>query len=100
MTVRGKDGRKIIVGAGVAGLTLAERLGASGCREVTVLEREDAPGGLARTFQREGFRFDIGPHRFHTSDPAVQSYLLEILGSEITAIPRSSSVYLSGRYQD
>jgi len=100
MTVRGKDGRKIIVGAGVAGLTLAERLGASGCREVTVLEREDAPGGLARTFQREGFRFDIGPHRFHTSDPAVQSYLLEILGSEITAIPRSSSVYLSRRYQD
>lgn len=84
----------------MAGLTLAERLSASGGCEVTVLEREDSPGGLARTFHREGFSFDIGPHRFHTSDSAVQSYLLEILGSETAAIPRSSSVYLGGRYQD
>ncbi|MDM7992124.1 MAG: FAD-dependent oxidoreductase [Candidatus Fermentibacter sp.] len=92
--------RKIVVGAGVAGLTLAERLCAGGGCEVTVLEGEESPGGLARTFTREGFRFDIGPHRFHTSDTAVQSYLLEILGSEITAIPRASSVYIAGRYQD
>ena len=89
-----------MVGAGVAGLTLAERLCAGGGCEVTILEGEDAPGGLARTFTREGFGFDIGPHRFHTSDTTVQSYLLEVLGSEITAIPRASSVYLAGRYQD
>jgi protoporphyrinogen oxidase len=88
----------IVVGAGVAGLAYAERLASAG-RGVLVLEREDQPGGLSRTFTNdEGFSFDIGPHRFHTSDPAVQSYLLDVLGSKITCIPRSSSVYLAGRY--
>jgi protoporphyrinogen oxidase len=91
--------RTVVVGAGVAGLTLAERLLASGSGgTVTVLEREDHPGGLGRTFSRDGFLFDIGPHRFHTSDPAVQSYLLEVLGDDFITMPRASSVYMAGRY--
>ncbi len=92
--------RRIIVGAGVAGLTLAERLCSSGGNDLVVLEREKEPGGLARTFRRDDFSFDIGPHRFHTSDTAVQAYLLEILGSEIATIPRASSVFLGGKYHD
>ena len=88
----------VIVGAGVAGLTLAERLLTGGYRgSVTVLERENAPGGLARTFTREGFNFDIGPHRFHTSDPDVERYLLEILGDDHITIARVSSVYMEKR---
>lgn len=91
--------RVIITGAGVAGLTLAERLLTSGrASDVTVLEREESPGGLARTFSREGFFFDIGPHRFHTSDARVEAYLLEILGPDHVTIPRASSVYMAGRY--
>jgi protoporphyrinogen oxidase len=88
----------LVVGAGVAGLTFAERLASSGVG-VLVLERESDPGGLSRTFVTDdGFAFDIGPHRFHTSDAAVQAYLLDLLGSRITCIPRSSCVYLAGRY--
>jgi protoporphyrinogen oxidase len=90
----------VIVGGGVAGLTLAERLTASGKgADVTVLEREQSPGGLARTFERDGFLFDIGPHRFHTSDPVVNDYLLEILGDEHVTISRSSNVYMAGKYR-
>ncbi len=90
----------VIVGAGVSGLTLAERLTASEKDiSVTVLERENSPGGLARTFERDGFIFDIGPHRFHTSDPAVRKYLLDILGDDYVSILRSSNVYMSGRYR-
>jgi protoporphyrinogen oxidase len=88
----------IVVGAGVAGLTLAERLCASGRGPVTVLERESAPGGLARTFDLDGFLFDIGPHRFHTVDRSVLDYIGLVLGPEQTSIPRASSVYLMGRY--
>ncbi|NOQ22559.1 MAG: FAD-dependent oxidoreductase [Candidatus Aegiribacteria sp.] len=93
--------RKIVIaGAGVSGLTLAERLTASGEDvSVTVLEKEDSPGGLARTFERDGFLFDIGPHRFHTSDSAVSKYLLEILGNDHVTISRSSNVYMSGKYR-
>jgi len=93
------NGRVVIVGAGVAGLTLADRLLASGrSSRVTVVEREEAPGGLARTFRKDGFCFDIGPHRFHTSDAMVEAYLLEILGDEHVTIPRASSVYMAGKY--
>lgn len=94
--------RKIVItGAGVSGLTLTERLISS--REdisVTVLESEDCPGGLARTFEKDGFLFDIGPHRFHTSDSAVSDYLLEILGDDHITISRSSNVFMAGKYRN
>lgn len=90
----------MIVGAGVAGLTLAERLLSAGCQdEVVLVEREESPGGLARTFNTEGFHFDIGPHRFHTADQRVDSYLKHILGTRYITIPRKSSVYMAGRYR-
>ncbi len=90
----------VIVGAGIAGLTLAERLTASGENShVTIIERNSTPGGLAGTFKRDGFLFDIGPHRFHTSDPVVEEYLLDILGEEHIVIKRASSVYMEGKYK-
>ncbi len=92
--------RVVIVGAGVAGLTLAERLtSSSGKIDVTVLELEESPGGLARTFQRDGYLFDIGPHRFHTSDARVSDYILDILGDKHVNIKRSSNVFMEGKYR-
>lgn len=90
----------VIVGAGIAGLTLAERLTASSeNHHVTVIERNDTPGGLARTFRRDDYLFDIGPHRFHTSDPVVEKYLLDILSEDHISIKRVSSVYMEGKYK-
>lgn len=98
--VKPPGGRVVIVGGGIAGLTLAERLTASGGDiDVTVLEREKEPGGLARTFRQEGFLFDIGPHRFHTADPSVKRYLLDIMGEEHVSISRCSNVYMAGSYR-
>lgn len=93
--------RIVIVGAGVAGLTIAERLLSEyGENDVTIIESEDSPGGLARSFEREGYIFDIGPHRFHTSDPAVDAYLLHILAEHHISIERSSSVFMENRYRN
>ncbi|MEO0975204.1 MAG: FAD-dependent oxidoreductase, partial [Pseudomonadota bacterium] len=50
----------IVIGSGFGGLAAAVRLGAKGYR-VTVLERLDCPGGRARVFEDQGFRFDAGP---------------------------------------
>ena len=50
----------IVIGSGFGGLAAAIRLAARGFR-VTVLERLDAPGGRARVFEQDGFRFDAGP---------------------------------------
>jgi phytoene desaturase len=65
-TVPGKTDRVVIVGAGLAGLSAALRLAGAG-REVTVLEREDVPGGrngLLEVASPSGggtYRFDTGP---------------------------------------
>ncbi|HOP26681.1 MAG TPA: NAD(P)-binding protein, partial [Candidatus Sabulitectum sp.] len=91
----------MIVGAGVSGLTLAERLlSGNPDLDLTVIERENAPGGLARSFSMDGFEFDIGPHRFHTANPEVDAYLREILRDSYVEIMRKSSVYMAGKYRN
>jgi phytoene desaturase len=50
----------VVLGAGFGGLAAAVRLGARGYR-VTVVDRQDAPGGRAYVRHRDGFTFDSGP---------------------------------------
>ncbi len=59
-TVSGPTDRVVVVGAGLAGLSAALRLAGSG-RAVTVLEREDIPGGRAGRWTAGGYCFDTGP---------------------------------------
>ncbi len=89
----------LIVGAGVAGLTLAYQLLKAG-EPVVVCEKQDVVGGLARSFHYDGFTFDIGPKRFHTEDPEVLAFLHEVLQDDSIVITRSSKVHLFDRYFD
>jgi protoporphyrinogen oxidase len=89
--------RVIIAGAGPAGLTAAYLLAEAG-HEVTVLEASDQVGGLARTVEYKGFRFDIGGHRFFTQIPEVQALWDELLGDEMIEVPRLSRIRYDGTY--
>ncbi|HWB63899.1 MAG TPA: FAD-dependent oxidoreductase, partial [Chitinophagales bacterium] len=54
-------GKKIIViGSGFAGLSAAGALAKQG-HNVTILEKNSQPGGRARTWEQQGFLFDMGP---------------------------------------
>ena len=59
-TVTGPTEKVVIVGAGLGGLACALRLAGAG-RQVTVLERSDAPGGRIGQLAVNGYRFDTGP---------------------------------------
>jgi phytoene desaturase len=59
-TVSGRTDRVVVVGAGLAGLSAALRLAGAG-RQVTVLEREQVPGGRNGLLELDGYRFDTGP---------------------------------------
>src|SRR5215475_12291780 len=57
----------IVIGAGFAGLAAACTLAAEG-HAVTVLEKNDSPGGRARQFSTQGFTFDMGPSWYWMPD--------------------------------
>ena len=63
----------VVIGAGPAGLTAAYQLAKSSDARITVLEADDMVGGISRTAQYKGFRFDIGGHRFFTKIAPVES---------------------------
>lgn len=57
----------IVIGAGFAGLAAASCLAKEGY-SVTILEKNDIPGGRARKFEAEGFVFDMGPSWYWMPD--------------------------------
>src|ERR671938_2037521 len=91
--------RVVIVGAGPAGLTAAYVLAKQGVA-VTVLEGDDTVGGISRTAQYRGYRFDIGGHRFFTKIRPVEELWHEILGPEFISVPRLSRIHYDGKYFD
>ncbi len=90
----------VVIGAGPAGLTAAYELTKRG-QPVVVLEADDVVGGISRTVQREGWRFDLGGHRFFTKVRAVEDLWHEILPDEDFLLrPRMSRIYYDGKYYD
>ncbi len=90
----------VIIGAGPAGLTAAFQLHKHGVAS-TVLEADDTVGGISRTAERDGWRFDIGGHRFFTKVQPVEDLWHEILPAEDFLMrPRKSRVFYNGKYYD
>jgi protoporphyrinogen oxidase len=90
----------VIIGAGPAGLTAAYMLSKRGCAS-TVLEADNVVGGISRTAIRDGWRFDIGGHRFFTKVRAIDDLWFEILGpDDFLRRPRQSSIYYRGKFYD
>src|SRR4051812_47183553 len=89
----------LVLGGGPAGLTAGYLLGKAD-RDVVVLEAEGQVGGIAKTVERDGYRFDLGGHRFFTKAREVDELWHEILGDEFLRRPRMSRIYWNNRYLD
>jgi protoporphyrinogen oxidase len=87
-----------IVGAGPAGLTAAYLLTKAGL-SVAVIERDPVyVGGISRTVEHQGFRFDIGGHRFFSKSKEVVDLWNEILPDDFIERPRMSRIYYGGKF--
>jgi len=96
----GSDSGIVVIGAGPAGLTAAYQLGRAG-RTATILEATDVVGGISQTAERDGWKFDIGGHRFFTKVQPVEALWHEILeDDEFLLRPRMSRIYYAGKYYD
>jgi protoporphyrinogen oxidase len=91
----------VIIGAGPAGLTAAYELAVRYGITSTVLESDSVVGGISRTVERDGWRFDIGGHRFFTKVKEVDDFWHEVLPDEDFMLrPRMSRIYYEGKYYD
>jgi protoporphyrinogen oxidase len=87
-----------IIGAGPAGLTAAYQLTKLGY-SVTVIEKDPVyVGGISRTVEHDGFRFDIGGHRFFSKSKEVVDLWNEILPDDFIERPRMSRIYYEGKF--
>src|SRR3954453_7839907 len=82
----------VVIGAGPAGLTAGYLLAGHGL-PVVVLEAEDQVGGIAKTEVRDGYRFDLGGHRFFTKVKEVDTLWHEIMREDFLERPRMSRIY-------
>jgi len=86
----------VIIGGGPAGLSAAieaESLGAS----AIVLEADDVPGGLTRSFEQDGYTFDCSGHLLHLADPdAVAMVERATEKPDWNRIERDSVIYVDG----
>ncbi|MGY6561967.1 MAG: phytoene desaturase family protein [Luteibaculaceae bacterium] len=57
----------IVIGSGFSGLSVATSLADSG-HQVTIIEKNENPGGRARKFETSGFLFDMGPSWYWMPD--------------------------------
>jgi protoporphyrinogen oxidase len=86
-----------VLGAGPAGLTAAYVLGLRDAPGV-VYEADGVVGGIAKTVEYKGYRFDLGGHRFFTKFAQVQRLWEDVLGDEFLVRPRLSRIYYNGKY--
>jgi protoporphyrinogen oxidase len=90
--------KAVIVGAGPAGLTAAYELSKQN-RPVVVLESDrEYVGGISRTVNYKGFRFDVGGHRFFSKSREVEDLWTAVCGQDMLDRPRSSRIYYRGQF--
>ena len=83
-----------ILGGGLCGIALQHFLK----RPSEVLEAGDAPGGLCRTFWKDGFGYDIGGHILFSKNESVNELVDALLGDNIYRQRRANRVLFKGRY--
>ena len=86
----------VIIGAGPAGAAAALELSQHGA-DVVLLEAADRVGGLSRTDEFRGARFDIGPHRFFTKNREIQQLWRDALGADFRKVDRLTRIFYGGK---
>ncbi|MDA3792738.1 MAG: NAD(P)-binding protein [Elusimicrobia bacterium] len=87
----------VIIGAGLTGLRAAQSL--SEKARVTVLEKNDRPGGLVQTKEIDGFKHDHTGHFLHFKEKAKKNFVRKLVAPEkLLEIQRKSYIYTDRRY--
>ncbi len=94
-----KDDQILILGGGLTGLSAGYILTKAGLK-VAVFEHDSTVGGVSKTIEHNGFRFDLGGHRFFSKDAQINAFVKDLMGSELIMVPRKSKIFMRGKYFD
>ena len=92
-----EEKRIAVIGAGPAGLTAAYCLTKKGYK-VDVYEADKQVGGMCKTIDLWGWKVDIGPHRFFSSDRKVNELWLEVAGRDYKMVSRLTRIYYKSKF--
>ena len=87
----------IVLGGGPGGLATGHEVSTKGGK-VTVLEKNDFVGGLCRTIEDEGYKFDLGGHRWFSKNEDLNHWFRHLMAGEIVMVERISRIYYGGKF--
>ncbi len=88
----------LILGAGLSAISTAYFLqDKPEIGSITLLEKEDRPGGLCRSIRKDGYTYDIGPHILFSKDKEMLELMLSVLDEGRNDLVRSNQILYKGR---
>ena len=90
--------RYLIVGAGVTGLSFADRIADD---DYIICEALDEIGGYCRTIRQDGFVWDFSGHFFHFKHPELERYLVDRMSDQaVRVVEKHSLIDYNGHMVD
>lgn len=83
----------LIAGAGLSGLCVARTLPRGSYR---IFEKEETPGGLCRSFWKDGYRFDYTGHLLHLKGETL-TFVETLMGERLREYKRRAAIHILGR---
>lgn len=93
----------LIIGAGPAGLAVAYEIVKqkhSKDFDIKIFEMDKTVGGISKTLNLDGYRFDLGGHRFYTKFPEIEKFYKSFLGKDMLQRERLSRIYYQRKFFD
>ena len=87
-----------VIGSGPAGLACAHELVKSGERDIIIIDKNSASGGLSRTIEHDGNLFDKGPHRFFTKNREISTIWHSTLGDDFIPVKRLTRIFYKNNF--
>ena len=87
----------VVLGGGPCGMYAALTLAKAG-KKVTLLEKEEVTGGLARGHKRGENFYDLGCHMLHAFDKEIFETIKGIMGEERIEVPLNATIKWAGAF--
>ena len=91
--VSSKKNKTIIIGAGPSGITAGLEILKNCKHDVVILEKDNVVGGLSKTTDYKGCKFDIGPHHFITHSPIIEQWWKDLMKGDFHPRKRFTRIY-------